>query len=32
VVDRVYPFEQVADAHRFVDTATKVGNVVLTIA
>jgi NADPH:quinone reductase-like Zn-dependent oxidoreductase len=32
VVDRVYPFEQVVDAHRFVDTHTKVGNVVLTIS
>jgi NADPH:quinone reductase-like Zn-dependent oxidoreductase len=30
VVDRVYPFEEFADAHRFVDTGTKVGNVVLT--
>ena len=31
VVDRVYPLAQVVDAHRFVDTHTKVGNVVLTI-
>jgi NADPH:quinone reductase-like Zn-dependent oxidoreductase len=32
VVDRVYPFDDVVDAHRFVDTGTKVGNVVLTFS
>jgi NADPH:quinone reductase-like Zn-dependent oxidoreductase len=31
VIDRAYPLEDVADAHRFVDTHQKVGNVVLTI-
>jgi NADPH:quinone reductase-like Zn-dependent oxidoreductase len=31
VIDRAYPLEGVADAHRFVDTHQKVGNVVLTI-
>jgi NADPH:quinone reductase-like Zn-dependent oxidoreductase len=30
VVDRVYPMEQVADAHRHGETWHKVGNVVLT--
>jgi NADPH:quinone reductase-like Zn-dependent oxidoreductase len=30
VVDRVYPMEQVADAHRHVEAWHKVGNVVLT--
>jgi NADPH:quinone reductase-like Zn-dependent oxidoreductase len=32
VVDRVYPFEAVADAHRYVETWRKAGNVVLRIA
>jgi hypothetical protein len=31
VVDRRYPMEQVADAHRYVETWQKTGNVVLTI-
>jgi NADPH:quinone reductase-like Zn-dependent oxidoreductase len=31
VIDRVYPFEDVIDAHRYVDTHQKVGNVVLTV-
>jgi NADPH:quinone reductase-like Zn-dependent oxidoreductase len=30
VADRVYPLEQVVEAHRYVDTERKVGNVVLT--
>jgi NADPH:quinone reductase-like Zn-dependent oxidoreductase len=30
VIDRRYPFEQIADAHRYVDTGRKRGNVVLT--
>jgi NADPH:quinone reductase-like Zn-dependent oxidoreductase len=30
VIDRTYPVEQVADAHRYVETWHKVGNVVLT--
>jgi len=30
VVDRRYPFEQIADAHRYVDTGRKRGNVVIT--
>lgn len=32
VIDRRYPMEQVADAHRYVETWQKTGNVVLTIA
>jgi NADPH2:quinone reductase len=31
VIDRAYPLEAVAEAHRYVDTHQKVGNVVLTV-
>ena len=31
VIDRAYPLEDVIEAHRYVDTKQKVGNVVLTI-
>ena len=31
VIDRRYPMERVADAHRYVETWQKTGNVVLTI-
>ncbi|MDH4177844.1 MAG: NAD(P)-dependent alcohol dehydrogenase [Thermoleophilia bacterium] len=31
VIDRTYPLEDVAEAHRYVDTHQKVGNVVLTV-
>ena len=32
VIDRRYPMEQVVEAHRYVDTQQKTGNVVLLIA
>ena len=31
VIDRTYPLEEVVDAHRYVDTHQKIGNVVLTV-
>ncbi|CAN5774783.1 NAD(P)-dependent alcohol dehydrogenase [soil metagenome] len=31
VIDRTYPFEQIADAHRYADTGRKRGNVVITL-
>ncbi len=31
VIDRRYPFERIAEAHRYVDTGRKRGNVIITL-